>query len=117
MKQVVLASITNVCWFIWCCRNKARFENQQIHHRLAINWIMASTLLFGNSSSGHGSSAMEEFTFLKAFSISTRPRIAPSIIQVDWLPPLMAGLSATLTALCVDPRVMQVEGESSETVV
>lgn len=49
--------------------------------------IIANTSLSGNLSKGSMSSSISEFSLLKAFSVSCHVSKAPSITQVDWIPP------------------------------
>lgn len=68
-------------------RNKSIFEAKKIHWKSAISWIKAAASISGNLSKGHTSSSIQEFVLLKTFAVSGHPGKAPSITQVNWLPP------------------------------
>lgn len=87
VRDVLLAAIINIFWMIWHCRNSSRFQNQHLQLSTAINMIFASASLSGNLSKGHTSSSMDDFVLLKFFVVHGHPNRAPTITQVDWLPP------------------------------
>ncbi|GAU44563.1 hypothetical protein TSUD_367190 [Trifolium subterraneum] len=60
-----------------------------IHYKSAINLIIASVSLSGNTSNLHVYSTMSEFVILKAFKVQMKFSNAPIIKEVIWHPPIL----------------------------
>lgn len=88
LQEVISAAVVIVIWTIWYCRNKLRFDNKSCTFQSAINLIVSNVSLSGNLGKGILSSSIQDLLILRAFNIAGRPIRAPSIIQVNWLPPL-----------------------------
>lgn len=87
VQDVVAASIINVFWVVWHCRNKIRFDNKKIPYKTAINLIIANVSLTGNCSSGYMTNSMQEFVILKAFYVACKPYPTLSMKEVIWISP------------------------------
>lgn len=88
MHDVVIASIINILWGIWHCRNQVRFQNKIINSFQAINLISANLSLSSNASTGFMSSSAMDLVIMRSLGISGHPPKAPNIKQVTWHPPI-----------------------------
>lgn len=88
MHDVITATIINVIWGIWHCRNQARFQNKNIPLHLAINVILA-IYLAGNASTGSMSSLISKLVIMRSLGIQGHPLKASIIKQVIWYPPYL----------------------------
>lgn len=79
VKDIIKASIINVVYFIWYCRNQVRFQIIKIPIARAISLITSSTRLLGLHSKGFMSSSLEDFKILKAFNVEAHLNKSPSI--------------------------------------
>lgn len=86
-RLVSKVAVINTISIIWYSRNQARFQDEQIHWRSAINSIISYTSISGNNTKLCSRINMTEFVFLKAFNINIHPPRAPVIKEVIWNPP------------------------------
>jgi ribonuclease HI len=93
-KIVIKAAVINILSTLWYVRNQARFNNNKIHWKSAINQISSSVTLTGNNTNFTSTSSMTDFQILKKFSIRIHPPIAPQIKEIIWQPPLPGWIKA-----------------------
>jgi len=88
-KILITATLINVLNTIWYVRNQARFNHRMIPWKLAVSMIIASSSLFGNSTSKTLNNSIRDFTILKTiFCNIHQPK--PQVIKgVLWHPPLV----------------------------
>lgn len=85
--DVICATVVNCFWSIWLCRNKLRFDDMKLNLQTVLNSISLNVSLTGNFSKGCSSSDINEFSILKSFAVSIKPRNPVVIREVLWLPP------------------------------
>lgn len=88
LKDIISATIINCIWIIWFSRNKLKFEDKRITIRATISIIKASIILSGNLAKHTIYSSTEEAKIIELFGIKGHPGKAPSMIGVDWIPPI-----------------------------
>lgn len=117
LKDVILAAVTNVCWIIWHCRNKLRFEGKTIPTKAAINLVVANVNLTSRITSGTMHSFVSSLMILKQFNINVHLNKAPSIVQVNWYPPFRNWIKCNTDGAAKGPEDSQVVVEFSGTVM
>jgi len=80
------ATLINIFYVIWQSRNAARFNKKITHRKSTISSIIVGVSWFANNSKLDASSAMSEFTFLKAFNCKINPPRYNTIKEVIWHP-------------------------------
>lgn len=88
VRDVVLAGIINIVWYIWYSRNKLRSDNKIITARSAMTLVSAAVSIAGMASKGTMSSSVQELLILKKFTVSGHLCKAPIIREVHWHSPL-----------------------------
>ncbi|MCH80548.1 ribonuclease H protein [Trifolium medium] len=86
-RVTIIAAIINLINTIWLARNQARFNNNFISWRSAIDMIISNTALSGNNTSKLSSNSIRDFTLLKIFRISIHPPKTLSLKEIIWQPP------------------------------
>lgn len=88
IEDIVLASVLNMIWAIWRCRNQVHFHDKCVHLASAINSTIAAISLTKNISSVSMTSSVAELLNLKRFLVAGHPHQAPMIKQVTLIPPI-----------------------------
>lgn len=114
IKVALLAAIIHTFWFVWCCCNYSKFDNQNFHWKSAINMIVASTSMVGKYFNGHMSSSIWDLFILKLLCVLGHIKKASCIIQVDRIAPPYSWISVMQKELLNSLLVMQKEVTCSE---
>lgn len=88
IEDIVLASVLNMIWAIWRCRNQVHFHDKRVHLASAINSTIAAISLTKNISSVSMTSSVAELLNLKRFLVAGHPHQASMIKQVTLIPPI-----------------------------
>jgi len=80
-------------------RNQARFCDEQLHWRTAINLTVSKVNLSGSKTKKYAYGSISEFRVLKVFNIIIHPPKAPDIKEVIWIAPFNNGPNATKMVL------------------
>lgn len=83
---VILAGSINVVWFIWCSRNKLRFDNTKLPLTTIKSGIMSTTSLAGTFSKGSAHS-LHDFIILRSLFIRIHACKVKDPIEIFWKPP------------------------------
>ncbi|KAK9931139.1 hypothetical protein M0R45_018433 [Rubus argutus] len=89
LRELWLAAFVAVLWCIWHFRNKAKFDG--INPQVAKAYRLISGQISSSNKLGSGSmfNNVQELIVLKKFGAACRFRRAPSIVEVNWIPPLI----------------------------
>lgn len=86
--DIVLSANAHIIWVIWYDKNQTCFNNVSVLFSRDLQFIFDVVSLFGHNSTGINSNSIDEFRFLKHFSMLGHPSKAPSIIEVSQNKPL-----------------------------
>ena len=100
LKEIWLICYTTTLWFIWKIRNKVRHENFACDVNATRQLIMGHIKASSNLASGCMYNSITELRVLKNFGLACRPRRAPRITEVNWLPPILGWIKINTDGAC-----------------
>ncbi|WJX41072.1 hypothetical protein P8452_28481 [Trifolium repens] len=87
VRDIIIASIVNIIWLVWKCRNNIRFNDILPNFPRDLIYLKSLIYQAASHSKGHMFSSIQEFSVIKYFGANCHPPPPPSIKQVNWIRP------------------------------